>query len=102
MHWLPNLGSLWNQDNQRNSEIIFSVQYSTNAILNGGEGNRGHLYFLMQYDTEPGMIRDIENGRPFKRFRPTNYLLDLWGANRDNDNRYDMTYKHVWISNNAK
>lgn len=98
---VSNLGSLWNQDNQRNSEIIFAVQYSTNAILNGGEGNRGHLYFLMEYDIQPGMIRDIANGRPFKRFRPTNYLLDLWGANRDNDNRYDMTYKHVWISNNA-
>jgi starch-binding outer membrane protein, SusD/RagB family len=98
---VTDLGRLWNQDNQRNSEIIFAVQYSTNPILNGGEGNRGHLYFPMEYDIQPGMIRDIANGRPFKRFRPTNYLLDLWGANRDNDNRYDMTYKHVWISNNA-
>jgi hypothetical protein len=96
------LGRLWDQDNQLNSEIIFAVQYSTNAILNGGEGNRGHLYFLMEYDIQPGMIRDIANGRPFKRFRPTDYLLDLWGANRDNDNRYDMTYKHAWISNNPK
>ncbi len=99
---VTDLGRLWNQDNQKNSEIIFSVQYSTDAILNGGEGNRGHLYFLMEYDIQPGMIRDIANGRPFKRFRPTDYLLDLWGANRDNDNRYDMTYKHVWISNNPK
>jgi starch-binding outer membrane protein, SusD/RagB family len=98
---VPSHASLWNQDNQKNSEIIFSVQYSTNAILNGGEGNRGHLYFPMEYDIQPGMIRDIANGRPFKRFRPTDYLLDLWGANRDNDKRYDDTYKHVWISNNA-
>lgn len=94
------MASLWNQDNQKSREIIFAVQYSVDAILNGGEGNRGHLYFLMEYDIQPGMIRDIANGRPFKRFRPTNYLLDLWAAGRDDDNRYDQTYKHVWISNN--
>jgi hypothetical protein len=93
--------SLWNQDNQKNSEIIFAVQYSVDPILNGGEGNRGHLYFLMEYDIRPGMIRDIANGRPFKRFRPTNYLLNLWEASRNIDNRYDQTYKHAWISNNS-
>ncbi|HMI67696.1 MAG TPA: RagB/SusD family nutrient uptake outer membrane protein, partial [Cyclobacteriaceae bacterium] len=100
------MGKLWDQDNQRNKEIIFAVQNSTNALLNGGpdappgEGNRGHLFFLMEYDIQPGMIRDIANGRPFKRFRPTPYLLNLWGANRDNDDRFDQTYKQAWISNN--
>ncbi|MDH4092623.1 MAG: RagB/SusD family nutrient uptake outer membrane protein [Cyclobacteriaceae bacterium] len=98
----PDMGKLWDQDNDKNKEIIFSVQYGTDEILNGTEGNRSHLYFLMEYDKEKGMIRDIANGRPFKRFRPTQYLLDVWGANRDNDNRYDLTYKHVWISNNPK
>ena len=92
---------LWDQSNTRNSEIVFAVQYSVDPILNGVEGNRGHLYFLMEYDIQPGMIRDIANGRPFKRFRPTDYLLNLWSADRDNDKRYQDTYKHVWISNNA-
>jgi hypothetical protein len=55
----------------------------------------------MEYDIQPGMIRDIAGGRPFKRFRPTPYLLNLYAANRDNDTRYEQTYKHVWISNNA-
>jgi hypothetical protein len=102
------MGKLWDQNNQRNSEIIFAAQNSTNVILNSGgdgqfpgEGNRAHLYYLMEYDTQPGMIRDIANGRPFKRFRPTNYLMDLWAADRDKDNRFDLTYKQVWISNNA-
>ena len=101
------IGKLWDQDNQRNKEIVFAVQNSTNVLLNSGgdgvapgEGNRGHLYFLMEYDLLGGMIRDIANGRPFKRFRPSNYLLDLWAVDRDKDNRYDLTYKHVWISNN--
>ena len=97
----PGLDRVFNQDNQRNSEIIFAVQFSGDAILNGSEGNRGHLYFLMEYDIQPGMARDINNGRPFKRFRPTNYLVDLYAAHRQNDARYDQTYKHVWISNNA-
>lgn len=97
----PSLGSLFNQDNQKNKEVIFAIQYSTDAVLNGPEGNRGHLYFLFEYDTQPGMIRDIQNGRPFKRFRPTQFLLNLYGANRANDTRYEHSYKHVWYSNNA-
>jgi len=97
----PGHASLFSQDNQKNKEIIFAIQYAADAILNGPEGNRGHLYFLMEYDIQPGMARDIANGRPFKRFRPTKYLLDLYAANRQNDKRYDETYKHVWISNNA-
>lgn len=96
----PSLASLFNQDNQKNKEVIFAIQYSSDAVLNGPEGNRGHLYFLFEYDTQPGMIRDIQNGRPFKRFRPTKFLLDLYGANRANDMRYEHSYKHVWYCNN--
>jgi hypothetical protein len=84
-----------------NPEIIFAVQNSKQQVDEGldGQGNRGHLYFLMEYDKLPGMTRDIENGRPWKRFRPTNYQLSLW--NREIDRRYDETYKHVWIANFA-
>lgn len=96
--------ALWDQDNDVNPEIIWAVQYSTDLILNGGNngvGNRGHLYFLMEYDIQPGMIRDIEGGRPFKRFRPTDYMTTVWEETREIDNRYDQTYKHVYYSNNA-
>jgi hypothetical protein len=103
---LASHNELWDQANQKNKEIIFAVQNSTNVLLNSGgdgvgpgEGNRGHMYFLMQYDNQPGMVRDIANGRPFKRFRPTAYLLNLWEASRNIDNRYDQTYKQVWYSN---
>jgi starch-binding outer membrane protein, SusD/RagB family len=94
---------LWDQDKQINSEVIWAVQYSTDLILNGGDtgvGNRGHLYFLMEYDIRAGMIRDIAGGRPFKRFRPTDHMVSVWAATRDIDNRYDATYKHAYISNN--
>ena len=83
-----------------NPEIIFAVQNSKGQVDEGldDEGHRGHLYFLMEYDKLPGMTRDVENGRPWKRFRPTEYHLSLW--NREIDRRYDETYKHVWYSNN--
>lgn len=97
--------TLWDQSRQINSEVIWAVQYSTDLILNGGDtgvGNRGHLYFGMEYDIQPGMIRDIANGRPFKRFRPTDYMVDTWAAVRVNDQRYEDTYKHAFICNDNR
>lgn len=84
-----------------NNEYIFMVQNAksqTDPRIDNN-GNRGHLYFLMEYDVRPGMTRDIENGRPWKRFRLTNFGLGLY--NREIDRRYDETFKHAWISNNA-
>jgi hypothetical protein len=101
---LDSHAALWNQDNQLNSEVIWAIQYSTDLILNGGTGvgNRGHLYFGMEYDIQPGMIRDIANGRPFKRFRLTDHMLDEWATARENDQRYEDTYKHVWYCNDNR
>ena len=96
---------LWDQDKQINSEVIWAIQYSTDLILNGGDtgiGNRGHLYFGMEYDVQAGMIRDIANGRPFKRFRPTDYMIGVFETARVNDQRYDDTYKHVWYCNDNR
>jgi hypothetical protein len=56
----------------------------------------------MEYDVQAGMIRDIENGRPFKRFRPTDHMIDVFAAQRPNDQRYEDTYKHVWYSNDNR
>jgi starch-binding outer membrane protein, SusD/RagB family len=99
---VPSHKDLWDQDKQLNNEVIWAVQYSNDVILNGATGNRGHLYFGMEYDVQPGMIRDIANGRPFKRFRPTDYMIDQWAANRANDQRYEDTYKHVWYCNDDR
>lgn len=98
---LEDFADLFVIGNEQNSEIIWSIQNSKSQVDEGidGFGNRGHLYFLMEYDVRPGMTRDITNGRPWKRFRPTNYTLQLW--DRAVDSRYDKTYKHAWISNKA-
>jgi hypothetical protein len=96
---LDDFADLWAIDNEQNAEVIFSVQNSKNQVDEGldGQGNRGHLYFLMEYDRLPGMTRDITNGRPWKRFRPTEYTLDLW--DRSIDARYDKSFKSAWLAN---
>ncbi len=96
---LDDYGDLWDINNQQNSEIIWNLTISKAAVDDGtdAEGHRGHLYFLMEYDKQRGMTRDITNGRPWKRFRPTPFLLSLW--NRDVDTRYDKGFKHVWYAN---
>lgn len=82
--------------NEQNSEVIFSVQFTDN-LLTTGNGNRWHLYFLMEYDVQPGMQRSIEYGRPFKRLRLTEYGLYLW--DRTKDSRYEDSFQHVWLAN---
>lgn len=98
---LDDFADLWTIGNEQHSEIIWTIQNSKSQVDEGidGEGHRGHLYFLFEYDVRPGMTRDINNGRPWKRFRPTDFTLGLW--DRDIDARYDKSYKHAWISNNA-
>ncbi len=87
---------LWDLDNEENSEVIWSVQFADNPAFDGG-GNPAHMFFLTEYDKLPGMKRDIANGRPWKRFKPTEYLLGLYDME---DERYDGTFKTVWFSNN--
>lgn len=95
---LPKYSDLWTFGNEKNSEIIWSVQF-TGDPLTTGPGNSSHLYYLMAYELFPGMQRDLANGRAFKRFRPTNWLLNLW--DRTKDSRYDDSFTTVYYANNA-
>jgi hypothetical protein len=82
--------------NENNTESIFAVQY-TDDLLTTGNGDRWHLYWLMQYDIRPGMQRSIQYGRPFKRLRLTEYGLYMW--DRSKDSRYEDSFQHVWLVN---
>ena len=96
---VPDFKDLWNINNQKNSEVIFAVQFSETQLYNNNSGNRDHLYFGMTYDLKPGMKRDVENGRPWNRLRPTNFtILELF--DRKNDSRFYKTFKSAWYSNN--
>jgi hypothetical protein len=95
---LPRWSDLWVLGNEKNPEIIWSVQFTADPLTTGN-GNSSHLYFLMAYELFPGMQRDLANGRAFKRFRSTDWLLNLW--DRTKDTRYDDGYTTVYYSNNA-
>lgn len=83
-----------------NDEVVFAVQYTSDALTNG-TGNTLHLYFGMQYDVQAGMQRDIAYDRPFKRLRPTTYLLETVFKDRVNDSRYQKTFRSTWLCNTA-
>jgi len=95
---LQDLDQLWELENHRNSEIIWSVQYSDDPLL-WGPGNRSHLFFVWDYTRNPAMDRDVENGRPFQRIMPTNYYLNLWDL--ESDARFDASFKTVWFANKS-
>ncbi|RFS16055.1 RagB/SusD family nutrient uptake outer membrane protein [Emticicia sp. C21] len=104
---LDDYAQVHDENNQQNSEVVFAVQYTsdplTNLTNNTGAvngGNNLHLFFGMQYDVQPGMKRDVFYGRPFKRLRPTSYLLNTVFADRTNDSRYKKTFRDTWLSNN--
>ena len=106
---LKNYADLWNMANLKNKEVVYTVNYSTNLALNdisdkilnplghNRGSNNGHLLFLMKYDTETGMQRDLANGRPFNRYMPTRFLLDLYP---EGDSRYAASFKEVFYANN--
>ncbi len=103
---LDDFAAVHDENNQLNSEVVFAVQYTTDQITNatnaggeGGGGNNLHLFFGMQYDTQAGMVRDVFYGRPFKRLRPTNYLLNTVFADRTNDSRYKKSFRDTWKCN---
>jgi len=95
---LPDFGDVHAFGNEINNEVIWSTQYTYNPLTNGG-GNNSHVFFLMEYDVQPGMQRDIENGRPFKRFKPTEYTLNTIFADRVNDSRYKKSFVDFFLSN---
>ncbi len=95
---LSDFGRVHAFGNEINDEVIWSVQYTRSPLTNGG-GNNAHVFFLMEYDTEPGMRRDTQNGRPFKRYRPTVYAMQTVFQNRENDSRYKKSFKDTYLSN---
>jgi hypothetical protein len=99
-------------DNLQNKEVVWAVNYMKNLVFDdrvdaslypGGHprgAHNGHLMFGMKYDDLPGMQRDIANGRPFNRYMPSLFLLNLF--NEKADSRYAATFKQAWLCNNLK
>lgn len=95
---VTNYADLWDISKQRNSEVLWAVNYSPTLTFNAGS-NLGHSLFLMDYGTLPGLTRDIANGFANVRYMPTRFLLSLY--NEQNDARYAGSFKQAWLANNA-
>jgi starch-binding outer membrane protein, SusD/RagB family len=95
---LDDFGKIFEQGaNEKNSEVIWAIQNNKDVISNG-PGNTMHLYFIMKYDDLVGMQRDIANGRPYARYKPTDFTLNTL-FNRQLDSRYDKSFKRVFYCN---
>ena len=87
---------VFNQDNDMNNEIIWSLQFSEDESLRE-DGNQTHLYFVPKYDVNiPGMTRVVEYGRPYSRFKPTQFMSDLYDASIDA--RYQAYWRDTWYA----
>ncbi|KPM48959.1 RagB/SusD family nutrient uptake outer membrane protein [Jiulongibacter sediminis] len=95
---VSDFSDLFELGNDQNTEAVFSLQFSYDLLSAGGFGNRWHLYYLMEYDTQPGMSRVLEVGRPWKRLRPTEYTYNQVMVNRDVDARFDKSFKKVFYA----
>lgn len=98
---LPDFAAIFAQGpGGRNNEVIFACQYDVNQLTGGTAGNLGnqtHLFFTTDYTSQPGMVRDVANGRPYNHFRPTNFMLGLY--NKQYDSRFSKSFKTVWYCN---
>lgn len=98
---LDDVADVWRVGNEQHEEVVWAMQYSDNPLLNAG-GNNSHLYYLTTYDEMPGMNRVVQYGRPWKRFRPTEFMYDdlLGPDTRDMDARYSAFFRDVYFATN--
>ncbi|TRX61828.1 RagB/SusD family nutrient uptake outer membrane protein [Fulvivirga sp. M361] len=77
-------------DNQRNSEVIFSVLYGPDALSRGPGGVR-HTFFKFSYDVYPGLNRSNTYGRGNGQM-VTPFFISLF---EDDDEREAATLRRV-------
>ncbi|MBC3787437.1 RagB/SusD family nutrient uptake outer membrane protein [Spirosoma utsteinense] len=114
------------EGNEYGKEVLFTVDRNTDPsyaesqfnnspqIASGNKENRTNFFWVALYtqainvnagipgaptNTVAVMDRDTRNGRPFRRFRPTNYTLNTAFGERVNDSRYFKTFQSAWIFN---
>ncbi|MGH7575732.1 MAG: RagB/SusD family nutrient uptake outer membrane protein, partial [Longimicrobiales bacterium] len=86
--------------NETNPEFIFSVQFTRDGVVDLF-GNTLEMYYVMAYDQQahvkegmPALGRTLEYGRPLRRVRPTDHLINLF--NRETDSRYEDSFQTFW------
>jgi hypothetical protein len=105
-----------NNYSEGNSEIIWSIQFSYNPVqYTNTATNYNPVVFLSQYDGgaggwAAGITRVLDDGRPFRRVRPTPFEISLFQQTRCGsqacgpgvdvvDTRFDGSFQTVWFAN---
>lgn len=101
---------------ENNSEVIWSIQFSYDPVqYTNTATNYNHVVFLSQYDGGAGgwangITRVLDDGRPFRRIRPTPFAIHLFNQTRCGgqpcgpgvdvvDTRFDGSFQTVWFAN---
>lgn len=101
---LDNFADVFDHDNEQHAEVLWSVQYSKDPLLNETEfwsGNHSHMHYRPWYEVfNDGLDRPLEPGygRPWIRFRPTQFAMENFRP-LDQDLRYKETFQDVWYFN---
>ncbi|WP_460538813.1 RagB/SusD family nutrient uptake outer membrane protein [Echinicola sediminis] len=90
---VDDFASLVSKEDQRNSEVIFSMLYGSNPVSRG-LGNNRHLLFKFVYDVYPGQTRSTLYHRGLGR-APSPYFFDLF---EEGDEREDATIRRTMIA----
>jgi hypothetical protein len=96
---LTKYSDLWDIKKEKNAEVVWALNYASTYTLNGGGTNEGHMMFLMDYISLPGMKADVADDWPATRWMPTLFLLNLF--NENDDARFAGSFQQAWIANNA-
>lgn len=94
-----NFSNLFDINNRKSQEFIFSIQFSEDEVFNG-DGNQMHMYYVSVYENFPGMGRDIVNGRSWKRVMPTNFVFEELFDHK-NDARLYKSFQWAYMANKA-
>lgn len=88
-------------DNEQNSEVIWSVQYSGEERFDTGAGNQTHMLVKPHYETASDALeRTLEYGRPWLRAMPIRKQFELYDeVGYENSNRYEQGFRTAWIAN---
>lgn len=96
----PDYATTFDQDKQKtSSETIWGVEFTTDVLYNG-DGNRMHLYWVPTYEKLPGLERDLQQGRAWKRLKPTPYFQTTL-FDHLNDSRMYKMFNWVFYANKA-
>jgi hypothetical protein len=85
-------------DGRSNTEVIFCYRNLAYDVATGyATNNQAHMFYLAAYPDIPGMVRTVEYGKSWVRFRISEYLLNK--IDETKDCRFEAYFRDTWLCN---